>query len=122
MKTSRLNKNQEEIMLKIETLREMRERIVKCFLDIIILTNLLNQNVPMGGYDVMSFIHKKFDVMLSSGTIYSFLYSLEREGVIKGAYIRRKKVYMLTEKGKNKIKTILDAKPRVLDSIGELFI
>jgi DNA-binding PadR family transcriptional regulator len=75
----------------------------------------------MGGYDVMGFIHKEFNTLLSSGTIYSFLYSLERDGLIKGAYSRRKRVYMLTEKGKNKIKTLLEVKPRILDSIADLF-
>lgn len=121
MKTSELDKNQEDIVSKVETLSEMRERIVRCFLDIIILSNLHNRKKSMGGYDVMGFIHKEFNTLLSSGTIYSFLYSLERDGLIKGAYSRRKRVYMLTEKGENKIKTLLEVKPRILDSIADLF-
>lgn len=122
MKKSELDKNQEDIVSKIETLSEMRERIVRCFLDIIILTNLLSLKKPMGGYDVMDFIHKEFNILLSSGTIYSFLYSLERDSLIKGADSGRKRVYMLTEKGKNKIRTLLEAKSRILDSISDLFI
>ena len=76
----------------------------------------------MGGYDVLGFIHKEFNTLLSSGTVYSFLYSLERDGLIKGASGRRKRVYVLTEKGKNKIETLSEVKPKILDSIGELFL
>jgi len=122
LKTSKLNENQEENALKVETLNELHKRIVKSFLDIILLTNLHNQNSPMGGYDVMSFIREEFNTLLSAGTIYAFLYSLERDGLIIGEDTRKKKTYMLTQKGKNKIKIILDAKPRILDLIADLFI
>ena len=122
MRTSKLNENQEENALKVETLGELHKRIVKSFLDIIILTNLHNQSSQMGGYDVMSFIREEFNTLLSAGTIYAFLYSLERDGLIKGENIRKTKMYMLTEKGKNKIKILLDAKPRILDLIANLFI
>ena len=117
-----LGKNEEETVSKVEILSEMRERAVRSFLDVIILIILLNQNVPMGGYDVIGFIHRKFDILLSSGTVYSFLYTLERDGLIKGVDSRRKRVYMLTEKGKSKIESVLEAKPRILESIEELFI
>jgi DNA-binding PadR family transcriptional regulator len=122
LKTSKLNENQEENALKVETLNELHKRIVKSFLDIIILTNLRNQNSPMGGYDVMSFVREEFNTLLSAGTIYAFLYSLERDGFIIGEDTRKKKTYMLTQKGKNKIKIVLDAKPRILDLIADLFI
>jgi DNA-binding PadR family transcriptional regulator len=122
LKTSKLNENQEENALKVETLNELHKRIVKSFLDIIILTNLHNQNSPMGGYDAMTFVREEFNILLSAGTIYGFLYSMERDGLIKGENIGKKKMYMLTEKGKNKIKIVLDAKPRILDLIADLFI
>jgi len=122
LKTAKLNEKQEENASKVEILRELHKRIVKSFLDIIILTNLNDQNTQMGGYDIMSFIHEEFDTLLSAGTIYAFLYSLERDGLIKGEYATKRKIYMLTEKGKIKIKTFLDAKPRILDLIANLFI
>jgi DNA-binding PadR family transcriptional regulator len=122
LKTSELNENREVTALKSETLKEMHRRIVKSFLDIIILTNLHDQNTKIGGYDVMGFIHEEFNTLLSAGTIYSTLYSLERDGLVKGEYTRRKKMYMLTEKGKNKIETISDSKPRILNLIADLFI
>ena len=122
MKTYRVNKNPEDNILENKTLgREMRERIVKSFLDVIVLVNLRDGS-PMVGNKVIKIIHKRFDIMMSSGTVYSFLYSLERDGYIKGAFKRRKRVYMLTDEGENRIKTILQAKPRILDTIAKLFI
>jgi len=60
-------------------------------MDIIILAELRNE--PMSGYDVISFIHNKFHLLVSSGTVYSLLYSLERNDLIKGTWDKRKRVY-----------------------------
>lgn len=54
----------------------MHERIIKNFMDIILLAELRNASVS--GYDVTSFIHSKFNLLVSSGTVHSLLYSLER--------------------------------------------
>jgi DNA-binding PadR family transcriptional regulator len=70
--------------LEGKILRKMHERIIKNFMDIIILAEL--RNGPMSGYDVISFIHNKFHLLVSSGTVYSLLYSLERNGLIEGTW------------------------------------
>ena len=67
--------------LESEVLKKMHRRIVKSFMDILILAEL--RNGPMSGYDVIAFVHNKFGILVSSGTIYSLLYSLEREDMIK---------------------------------------
>lgn len=63
-------------------LKKMHERIIKNFMEIIILSELRNR--PMSGYDVISFIHNNFHILVSSGTVYSLLYSLERNELIEG--------------------------------------
>ena len=63
----------------------------------------------LSGYDVICLIHKKFGVLMSSGTVYSLLYSLEREGLIKGVWNHRKRVYELSEKGEQNIEVITKA-------------
>lgn len=85
----------------------LRRRAVKSFMDILILSEL--KKAPMSGYDVISLIHKRFGILVSSGTVYSLLYSMEREGLIKGISSRRKRVYILTEKGEQNIKVITKA-------------
>ena len=84
-------------------------------MDIIILAEL--RNGPISGYDVISFIHDKFHLLVSSGTVYSLLYSLERNGLIEGTWNERKRVYKLTEKGK---KTILNANDKIQNFITAL--
>jgi len=91
--------------LEKETLKKMQTRIVKNFLDIIIMAELRNRN-PLSGYDVIDFIHKKFDILISSGTVYALLYYMEREGLIKGVWVQRKRAYTLTDKGRETINAI----------------
>ena len=71
------------------------------------------QNEPISGYDVISFIHNKFGFLASSGTVYSLLYSLERNGLVEGIWIERKRVYKLTEKGAKTIQTILNSHDKI---------
>ena len=91
-----------------EILTGMNERLLKTFMDMLILAELRN-NDNMSGYDVIEYIRKEFDFLISSGTIYSLLYSMERDGLIEGEWINRKRVYTLTDKGKETIKTIQNA-------------
>jgi len=93
-------------------LRKLRRRIIKTFMDIIIMKELNNGN-PMSGYDVIRFIHRKHNLLMSSGTVYSFLYSLERNGLIKGQSTRRKKVYKLTARGEETVKTVLNVQEKI---------
>ena len=86
--------------LEGKILKKMHERIIKNFMDIIIMTEL--RNGSLSGYDVISYIHNKFNLLVSSGTVYSLLYSLERNCLVEGTWDERKRVYKLTEKGKKR--------------------
>jgi DNA-binding PadR family transcriptional regulator len=97
--------------LEGKILKKMHERIIKNFMDIIIMTEL--QNGSLSGYDVISYIHNKFNLLVSSGTVYSLLYSLERSGLVEGIWDERKRVYKLTEKGEKTIDTLLRASDKI---------
>ncbi len=97
--------------LEGKILKKMHERIIKNFMDIIIMTEL--QNGSLSGYDVISYIHNKFNLLVSSGTVYSLLYSLERSGLVEGIWDERKRVYKLTEKGEKTINTLLSANDKI---------
>jgi DNA-binding PadR family transcriptional regulator len=118
----RLNEIREEGVLKGELLREVQERIVKSFLDIIVLAKLRERDEPMSGYDVITFIHEKFGILVSSGTVYACLYSLERDGLVKGMWSQRKRVYKLTDKGEKKIKAISEAREKILGLTANAFV
>jgi DNA-binding PadR family transcriptional regulator len=99
-------------------LKKMHERIIKNFMDIIIMTEL--QNGSLSGYDVISYIHNKFNLLVSSGTVYSLLYSLERNGLVEGVWDERKRVYKLTEKGEKTIDTLLNTSDKIRGFIANI--
>jgi DNA-binding PadR family transcriptional regulator len=87
--------------------KDLRRKALKAFMDIVVLAEL--QKKPSSGYDIIGFIHKRFDVLVSSGTVYSLLYSLERNGLVKAEMDNRKRTYKLTIKGEQTLETILQA-------------
>jgi len=115
-----MNKELGNAVLEREVLREMRERIVKNFLDVIVLTKL-GGSEALGGYDVIKLVNNKFGFLVSTGSAYAVLYSLERDGLIKGRS-SRKRVYTLTDKGEEKIKTIMKMKKGILGLMVDVFI
>ena len=108
--------------METKIFREIQERIVKNLLDVIVLVNLRERASLIGGYDVMELIHQEFDVLISPGTVYAVIYSMERDGLIEGKDAKGKRVYELTEKGENKIKRITEMKANILDSLTKIFI
>jgi DNA-binding PadR family transcriptional regulator len=120
LKTCELKENQWQPLLETKILRELHERLVKSLMDVIVLVELREGAVFLGGYDVIELLHKKFDVLISSGTVYAILYSMERDGLIMGEKTKNKRVYMLTEKGENKIKAISEVKANILDLLTKI--
>jgi DNA-binding PadR family transcriptional regulator len=86
-------------------LKTMHRRLIKNFSDILILAEL--RKGPLSGYDVIEYINNKFHILLSSGTVYAILYSLERDGLITGNWNQRRRMYNLTQKGEDTLKAIL---------------
>ena len=91
--------------------KKMHERVIKSFMDTIVMAEL--KNGPISGYDAISYIHKKFGYLVSSGTVYSLLYSLERSGLVEGVWIERRRVYRLTEKGASTIQAIESSQDKI---------
>jgi len=98
--------------LESDILRKLRERTIKNFIDILILAEL-KKGRALSGYDFIAFVHKKFYTLIGSGTVYSILYSLERDGLIRGIQASKKRVYKLTDKGEETIDMILNAKENI---------
>jgi DNA-binding PadR family transcriptional regulator len=83
---------------------DVRKRVLKNFLDVIILRELEN-NDSLSGYNLIAIIHKKFDLLMSPGTTYALLYSLERKGLIEASIKNGRRVYRLSQRGQ---KALLD--------------
>lgn len=84
----------------------MNTHLVKTFLDIIVLTMLKEKSNH--GYALIAEIHKRFDVLLSPGTLYPLLYSLEQNEFIDIKKEGRRKNYFLTEKGLVQAEKVID--------------
>jgi len=98
-------------MASSRLVEKLHKRVIQNFMDILILTEM--KKGSLSGYDVIDIFHKKFGVLMSSGTVYSLLYSMERDGWIKGVWNQRKRVYKLTELGDQNIKVITKANQEI---------
>jgi DNA-binding PadR family transcriptional regulator len=72
-------------------------KYVKTSLDLVVLA-ILNDK-PMYGYKIMAAIHKEFGVLLSPGSLYPLLHSLEEKKLVESHAEGGKKVYTATNKG-----------------------
>ena len=102
-------------------LGELYEKIVKSFLDVLILSRL-RRTSPLSGYDLVTLIHRKFQILISPGTVYSVLYALEREGLIEGTAHSRKRLYQLSKVGEGKIASIIASKEQINAFICRFFL
>ena len=82
----------------------MYERFLKAFMDIVIMVKM--RGGETNGYELLTYFHEKFDILVSPGTVYSLLYSMERDGLVEARDVDRKRIYTLTPKGKATIKAI----------------
>ncbi len=89
-------------------------RFLKEFMDVLIMVKM--REGETSGYDVLNYFHQKFDFLVSPGTVYSVLYSMERDGLITARGVDRKRIYALTPKGETTIKAIRDSSD-VLESL-----
>lgn len=101
---------------KSETLENIKKSIIKSFLDTLILVKLKN-NGDSNGYQIVRFIQKKYDLMISPSTVYSVLYLLERRDLIKAKSINNVRVYSLTEKGLAMTEIILNHQEKITDYV-----
>jgi len=90
-----------------EIVNTIYERFLKEFMDVLIMVKM--REGETSGYDMLTYFHVKFDLLVSPGTVYSVLYSMERKGLIKARGVERKRIYTLTPKGEATIRTIQES-------------
>ena len=71
----------------------------------------------MTGYDILLSIQEKFGILLSSGTVYSHLYALERDEAISAVQHKGKRDYSLTEKGNQHLQISMDSIKKTLGKL-----
>lgn len=90
---------------KSEIVIDLDARLIQSFMDIIVL-KLLRNNHLTSGYDLIKHFHQRFHMLVSPGTVYSILYSLERQGFLEGNFDGRRRIYRLTGQGEEFLKRV----------------
>lgn len=106
--------------LETEILGRVHSKIFRALLDVLILMHLRNSS--KSGRDILKFVNTKYHVQLSSGTVYSVLYTLEKEDLIKSELRQQKRFFALTDKGENITRTILNSYREISNYSSYLFI
>ncbi len=96
------------------TIKEVKSKIIKEFLNLIILMEM-SKRESISGYDIIDLVRDKFDETISPGTAYSTLYSMERKSLIYGESDGRKTIYKLTEKGQAVASIMRSAQKEIAD-------
>lgn len=106
--------------MESELLLQMNERIVKVFLDMLILIELKRGSLSHSEF--AKIFHKRFGEIVDSSHIDSNLNSMENEGLITNRSTKSRKVYALTVKGEKKVRAFLNSKNKILGLLLNLFI
>ena len=100
--------------------RDMHYSLIKLLMKNIILSKLSER--PLGGYDLIKFFHKKYKILISPGTMYSCLYSMERNNLIETDCKEEKRLYRLTAKGKQSLEEFRKEKQRIMNLTEKLLM
>jgi DNA-binding PadR family transcriptional regulator len=100
-------------MSDFDLVEQLHKKAIKNFVDVLILSEMKGKF--LSGYDIIALFHNRFGILLSSGTVYSTLYSLERRGLIQGVWNDRKRVYELTETTERNMNTLTRAGKEIQD-------
>jgi len=113
-------------LLNEDLLKELRERTIYHFLDILILEALNDSSNLKSGRDLVNSIHKRFGVTIDSGMIFSLLLAMERKDLIRGfnkeiLEKRIKRFYELTENGKELAEGLMKNREDVINFMKLVF-
>jgi PadR family transcriptional regulator PadR len=85
--------------------KKIQKKLVKVLLEMIILKYLTKESIY--GYQLIGSIRKEYDVYLGASVIYPLLNLLEKQGYVESvwnmALERPRKVFTITELGKNRL-------------------
>lgn len=87
-----------EESLRNQVKKEFEKKLVSLFLDVIILAHF--KDATFKASEALRFVQERFGVLINPGKVYQVVYAMEREGLVKGSYEERKRVYQVTDFGK----------------------
>lgn len=100
--------------------KDIERRTIKSFMDLLILSKLDHEGGEIGGYDIIKYIHERFHLLVSPGIIYSCMHAMEREDLLKGRHNGKKRVYRLTQNGRETARIVQKVEDRILNLMSNL--
>jgi DNA-binding PadR family transcriptional regulator len=85
---------------------KLREKFLKAFLDLAILSALRKES--MNGYEMTVHFTRKFGIIMNPSVIYTTIYSMERDGLVMAITRKRGRIYELTRSGEQTILNVQD--------------
>ncbi len=102
-----------------EETEDFRERILKTFLDLIVLARTSQigyMKIPW----ILDILETEYGLILSPGTIYPLFCRLEEKGFLQKMSNRPSKIYILTDKGKKALENFANKTSHLETAIAEL--
>lgn len=94
--------------MKLQENDNLETRIIKTFLDILILKHL--KKSPLNsGYQVLQYLHDTLNMSFSPATVYHAIYLLERKNLIECQGDENGRIYALTDQGERTLKSTADS-------------
>lgn len=97
--------------------KDIERRFLNNFIDLLILSQLHTKHRFLSGYDIIKFLQQKHRFLPSVGTVYSCLYQMERNGLLKSKQNGRKRIYRLTQYGEEIARAFNDEKNKIVSFI-----
>ena len=94
--------------METEVYAKIKGKCVKNALNLIILVILQDRPWGLSGYDFIGLIYNFFDIMVSPGTLYPVLFSLQKQGLVHVEFRGKKRVYYPALKGKKSIESLIN--------------
>jgi len=94
--------------MEAEVCATIKGKCVKNALNLIVLAILQDRPWGLSGYDFIGLIHNFFDIMVSPGTLYPVLFSLQKQGLVHVEFRGKRRVYYPALKGKKKVEPLID--------------
>ena len=96
--------------------KRINDKFIKSFLDLIVIAVLSRS--PTHGYEVIAIVHREFGILLSPGSLYPLIHSLEAREMIKSSLLGEGKiVYVVTPKGKQEFNRSLSLFKHAVNTI-----
>jgi len=98
--------------MKLQNNDDLETRIIKTFVDVLILKHLKKSPLK-SGYQILRYLHGELNMSFSPATVYHAIYLLERKNLIQCHGDQNGRIYALTDQGEQTLKLTADSSTKI---------